>query len=203
MTDSAFGGNMNPSELLDVLEKRDVIIRGHFRLSSGQHSDLFVRKSRLFEEPRLAQRLGRQIAEQFTAAFDVVAIATVSAIALGFSVALAAEARWVLIQRQDGRLTLQNGSWMQPHERVLAVEEVITPGASAGEMVDLIRAHNAVPVGVGALIDRSGPGDSRLLGAPIQALLRLQETVWDSANCPLCKEREPLTDQKADRSSQS
>lgn len=82
---------MNPSELLDVLEKRDVIVRGHFRLSSGRHSDRFVRTSQVFENPRLAQHLGGLIAEQFSGTFDVVAIATVSTIALGFSVALAAE----------------------------------------------------------------------------------------------------------------
>ena len=64
---------MNPSEIISVLEERGAVLRGHFRLSSGRHSDVFVQKFRIFEHPKLTQRFGESIADMFAGSFDTVA----------------------------------------------------------------------------------------------------------------------------------
>ncbi len=185
---------MNETELLEVLEDRGAVLRGHFRLSSGRHSDHFVQKFRVFENPRLTQSLGEEIARQWEGRFDAVASPAVGAIVLGFATALAAGARIVFAEREEGSLGFRRGFVLEPHERTLVVEDVITTGGSAREVVDLVRSSGAEAIGVGALIDRGDPARSPDLGAPLHALLHLDVASWDERDCPLCAAGKPLDD---------
>ena len=184
---------MNTAEVLDVLESRGALLHGHFLLSSGRHSDTFVQKFRIFEHPRLTQRFGAALAEMFGGAFDAVASPAVGALVLGFATALEADKRWVFAEREDGALAFRRGFTFRPHERVLVVEDVVTTGGSAREVVSLVRAHDADPVGVAALIDRGDEARAGL-GAPLRALVRLRTVSWEPAACPLCVEGRPLDD---------
>ncbi len=134
------------------------------------------------------------MATRFDGAFDVVASPAVGALVLGWATALAAEARSVFAERVNGRMVFRRGFRLGPGERVLVVEDVVTTGGSAREVVDLVNAAGAVPVGVGALVDRSEPGSPPSLGAPLRALVRLEATSWDAASCPLCRSGAPLED---------
>ena len=185
---------MNPNEILDVMERRGAVLRGHFVLSSGRHSDLFVQKFRVLEDPRLAQKFGESIAAQFENAFDVVASPAVGAVVLGFSAALAGEARFVFAEREGEVLRFRRGFRIEPHERVLVVEDVITTGGSAKEVVDLVKADGGNVVGVGALIDRGDAARPPDLGATFKALVRLEVDSWDANDCPLCARGEEIAD---------
>lgn len=187
--------------MLDVLEKRSAIRRGHFRLSSGRHSDLFVQKFRLFEHPRLTQRFGEELAQLWGGEFDVVASPAVGAIVLGFATALAAEARMVFCEREGGTMTFRRGFSFLPRERVLVVEDVVTTGGSAREVVGLVSQGGGNPVGVAALIDRGDPATSGQLGAPLRALLRLRAGSWEESRCPLCASGASLEDPGSRRAS--
>jgi orotate phosphoribosyltransferase len=180
--------------MLEVLEKRSAVRRGHFRLSSGRHSSVFVQKFRLFEHARLTQRFGEEVARLFEGRFDSVASPAVGAIVLGFAAALAAGSRMVFAEREAGALVFRRGFSFAPHERVLVVEDVVTTGASAREVVGLVRRLGGDPVGVAALIDRCDPARPAEMGAPFRALLRLPATSWDEAECRLCAAGEPLED---------
>lgn len=185
---------MNPAELLEVLSRRGAVQRGHFVLSSGRHSNVFVQKFRVLEHPRLTQRLGQALAELFEGRFDVVASPAVGAIVLGFATALAAEVRMVFAEREAGALALRRGFTFEPHERVLVVEDVVTTGASARELVSLVRGAGADPVGVAALLDRCDAARAAPVGAPLRALLRLEASSWGADDCPLCAAGTPLED---------
>lgn len=185
---------MNPNEIMEVMERRGAVLRGHFVLSSGRHSDLFVQKFRVLEEPRLAQRFGEAIAAQFGNDFDVVASPAVGAVVLGFSAALAGDARFVFAERAGDHLAFRRGFHIEPHERVLVVEDVITTGGSAKEVVDLVRSAGGDVVGVGALIDRGDPTRPPNVGAASKALLHLSVGSWAAAECPLCESQEPIED---------
>lgn len=180
--------------MIDVLERNGAILKGHFRLSSGRHSDTFVQKFRVLERPRLAQSFGEAIAQQFDCAFEVVAAPAVGAIVLGFATALAGDARAIFAERFEGRLRFRRGFEIGRRERALIVEDVITTGSSAKEVVDLVRASGGEPVGVGALIDRTDPDDPPQLGTRLKALVKLDVPSWDPGQCPLCKTDEPLDD---------
>lgn len=184
---------MNPAEVLEVLERKNAVQRGHFKLSSGRHSDVYVQKFRVFENPRLTCAFGEAIAERFADRFDVVASPAVGAIVLGFAVGLASGKRTIFAERVEGSLDLRRGFALVPHERVLVVEDVITTGSSARAVVDLVKARGGIPIGIAALIDRADASRASL-GAPLDALLDLHVESWDAEDCRLCDKGEPITD---------
>lgn len=184
---------MNQAELLSVLEERGAVLRGHFRLSSGRHSDVFVQKFRVLEDARLAQRLGELIADLFDRRFDVVASPAVGAVVLGYTTALAASKRFVFAERTEDEMTFRRGFGFEPHERVLVVEDVVTTGGSAAEVVHAVAALGGDVIGVGALIDRADAARVPL-GASLRSLVTLETRSWDPDDCPLCSAGEPLSD---------
>lgn len=186
---------MNAAEILEVLESRGAVLHGHFELSSGRHSDLFVQKFRVLEHPRLAQRFGESLAGLFETKVDVVAAPAVGAVVLGFATALGADARSIFAERVDGQMVFRRGFSIAPHEKVLVVEDVVTTGGSAREVVELVTRAGGEVVGVGALLDRGDPArPPDLLGVPLRALVKLDVSSWEPAECPLCAANEPLED---------
>jgi len=190
---------MTPEEVLAVLESTGAVQRGHFRLASGLHSDVYAQKFRVLEQPGIARDLGAAIAEEFDMAFDVVASPAVGAVILGFTTALAADARFIFTERVGGSMAFRRDFIARPGERVLVVEDVVTTGGSVTEVLDLLEPTGASVVGVGALIDRTTQGSAPDLGVPLRALLRLDAAAWDEAVCPLCLGRQPLTDPGSSR----
>ena len=185
---------MNQSEILEVLEGKGAVLRGHFKLSSGRHSDLFVQKFRVLEHPHLAERFGHDLAALFEGEFDAVASPAGGAIVLGFSTALAGRTRFIFAERVDDRMAFRRGFAIAPRERVLVVEDVVTTGGSAREVVDAVRAAGGNPVGVGTLIDRGDPARPPDLGVPLRALVTLDVSSWNPDECPQCAQGTELED---------
>ncbi|CAN5648549.1 orotate phosphoribosyltransferase [soil metagenome] len=185
---------LGSSEVLEILDDTSSVLRGHFRLSSGRHSDLFVQKFRALEHPRHARRFGEAIAGLFEGRFDVVASPAVGAIVLGFATALAADARAIFAERVDDAMTFRRGFAIEPGERVLVVEDVITTGGSAREVVELVTRSGGIVAGVGALLDRCDPAGPPSLGAPLRSLLQLPARSWPPETCPLCATGAPVDD---------
>lgn len=164
------------------------VLSGHFRLSSGLHSDLYVEKARVLEDPRAVLRLAEEIAAWYPGAEAVVSPA-VGAIPLGFAVAAAAGARFLFAEREGGRMALRRGFRLRRGERAVVVEDVVTTGGSAAEVVALVRREGAEPLGVAALVDRSvGP-----VGFPLRAVARVEARVFEPASCPLCARGLPVS----------
>lgn len=189
---------MTPEHVRALLEDSGALLTGHFRLSSGRHSDLYVQKFRVFERPEITRVLGADLADLF-GDFAAVASPALGAVVLGFSVALARGARSVFAERVDGELKLRRGFALGAGERVLVVEDVVTTGASAREVVELARRWGADVIGVGALLDRSE--EEVELGAPLSSLLRLEARSWEPNECPLCAAEAPLEDPGSRRTS--
>ncbi|MDQ3662882.1 MAG: orotate phosphoribosyltransferase [Actinomycetota bacterium] len=188
---------MTPEQVSVLLEDSGALLKGHFRLSSGRHSDFYVQKFRVFERPEATRALGAALADLFDD-FAAVASPALGAVVLGFSVALAGGARSVFAERVEGELKLRRGFSLGTGERVLVVEDVVTTGGSAREVVELAQQWGAEVVGVGALLDRS-EGEVGL-GAPLSSLLRLEASSWEPAACPLCRAGAPLEDPGSRRS---
>jgi orotate phosphoribosyltransferase len=192
---------MTPEHVLAMLEDTGAVQRGHFRLASGRHSDVYAQKFRVLERPRLARDLGAAIAEVFDGAFDVVASPAVGAVILGFTTALAADARFIFTERVGGSMAFRRDFRVGPGERVLVVEDVVTTGGSVAEVLDLLGSTGGDVVGVGALIDRTTAGSAPDFGVPLRALLRLDAANWEESDCPLCARREPITEPGSSRTS--
>jgi len=159
---------------------------GHFRLSSGKHSDTYVEKARVFEEPALTVQLAKEVAGWYED-IQLVVSPAVGAIPFGFAVALVADARFVYVEREGGAMALRRGFTIAA-ERALIVEDVITTGGSAGEVYALVAEAGAEALGVAALVDRSA-GD---LVFPLRALAGVSAEAWDPSECPRCAERVPI-----------
>jgi len=175
------------ADRLEVLERTGALRAGHFRLSSGKHSDVYVEKTRVFEHPEVVVDLGREIASWYERIHVVVSPA-VGALPLGFSVALAAGARFVYAERFSGRMALLRGFALVPGEPTLVVEDVVTTGGSAAEVEELVRASGATSLGVAAMVDRSSGG----LPFPLRSLARIEAQVFDPDACPLCDRDHPI-----------
>lgn len=172
---------MTEVEVLELLRRVGAIRHGHFLLSSGRHSDTYVEKARVFEDPAATVRLGREIASWYERIEAVISPA-VGALPLGFATALAAGARFLYSERERDRMTLRRGFSVAPGERVVVVEDVITTGGSAAEVFELAGALGAERLGVAALVDRAS-GDLRF---PLRALARVRAEAWEPDVCPPC-----------------
>jgi orotate phosphoribosyltransferase len=174
-------------EVLELLRERGAVRGGHFLLSSGKHSDTYVEKARVFEDPAATVRLGGEIAGWYER-IDVVVSPAVGALPLGFAVALEAGARFLYAERERGVMSLRRGFQLSPRARVLVVEDIVTTGGSAEEVLGLVNGLGAEPLGVAALVDRSALD----LQFSLRALARVPAESWDPDRCPLCARGEPV-----------
>ncbi len=181
---------MTEDEVLSALEDAHAILTGHFRLTSGRHSDRYVQCARVLEDPTPVTRLARAIVERLgERRVDLVAAPAVGGIIIGFAVAQALGVKFIFSEREGGEMTFRRGFEVPAGARVLVVEDVVTTGGSVAEVLGLVRAAGGDPVAVTALIDRGGP---KSFDAEFLPLLRLQVESWEPGSCGLCAADVPL-----------
>jgi orotate phosphoribosyltransferase len=184
------------SSVLDLFLQTGAYLRGHFRLTSGLHSAAYLQSALVLQYPQRAEALGRELAAALTELADSESVALVIAPALGgliigHEVARALGVRFLFTERDaDRKMSLRRGFRLEPGERVLVVEDVITTGGSTMEVIDIVRAAGAIPVAAGSIIDRSGGKAD--LGVPRAALATLKVEAHQPAECPMCKAGEPV-----------
>lgn len=189
------------SDITELFTELDVLRRGHFQLSSGRHSDTYLQCALALQQPQVAWRLGSELAERLRAegkgAVDVVASPALGGILAGFTVAAALGVRFVFSERKggpDGRaMVFRRGQRVDAGERVLVVEDVVTTGGSAMEVVALCEEAGAKVVGTAAIVDRSAglPERDRPAMPPVSLLTVTAET-WEPEHCPRCAAGEPV-----------
>jgi len=99
--------------------------------------------------------------------------------------------RAIFTERENGKMTLRRGFVIKPGERVLIVEDIVTTGGSVQEVLEVVREHGGIPVGVGLLVDRSGGTVD--FGISAKSLLQLQVQTYQQDDCPLCQNQVPMT----------
>lgn len=182
--------DMTETEVLEALQDAGAILTGHFRLTSGRHSDRYVQCARVLEDPELVTRLAEAIAHRVgERQIDLVAAPAVGGIIIGFAVAQALGVKFIFSERVSGAMTFRRGFEVPAGAHVLVVEDVVTTGGSVAEVVDLVRAAGGVPVAVASLIDRGGP---KAFDVDFYPLLKLEVESWDAEGCALCASEVPL-----------
>lgn len=178
---------------LDIFRRAGAVLDGHFLLTSGLHSPTYMEKFLVLQWPKYTERLCRMIAEQHCEAdVEVVAGPTTGGVILAYDVARHLGVRGIFAERgSSGGRAFRRGFTVNPGERVLVVDDVLTTGGSVREVVDEVRRLGGNVLGVAVIVDRSAsPVD---LGAPLSALLRLEIPSYQPASCPLCAQGLPLT----------
>ena len=170
-----------------ILEQTKALLTGHFRLSSGRHSQYYFQCARLLQYPEITRQIAEELAQTFKEEqIDVVVSPAVGAIILGYELARLLGCRAVFTERQEGKMTLRRGFEIYPGENVLIAEDVITTGGSVLEIKELLIHHRQVKIkGFVAIVDRS-----RGKFKPEERFVKwltLELENYTPEECPLCK----------------
>lgn len=183
---------MTESEIRQLLIDTGAIMEGHFLLTSGLHSPLYVEKFQVLQYPAHTEKLCKALAAHFKDDNVELVIGPVTGgILLAHEVGKSLGTRAIFTERENGKMTLRRGFVIKPGERVLIVEDIVTTGGSVQEVIDVVREHGGHIVGVGMLVDRSGGKTD--FGIPAKALLQLDVTTYQPDKCPLCQQGVAMT----------
>jgi orotate phosphoribosyltransferase len=178
-------------DLRQALAQRGALLEGHFRLSSGRHSNRFVQKFRVLEDPVLLEVVARDIAERFRVLKPSIVVgAAVGGILLAYEVARQLGTKAIFVEKENGIPTLRRGFVLEPQDRALLVEDVVTTGRSLHETIAVVRDRGAEIVGIGIIVARAEID----FAVPTQVLLDLPLRSYDGAECPQCRAGEPVSD---------
>lgn len=170
-------------DLGKMLEDRGAILRGHFVLTSGRHSDVYFEKFRVLEQPDVLSALCARIADTYRDAnIDVVAGPTTGGIIIAFEVARLLGVKSLYIESENGIKTIRRGATIATGARVLVVDDVLTTGLSVRETIQCVQQAGGDVVAASVLIDRSPPGTD--LGAPWTAAYKVEAQTWAANEVP-------------------
>jgi orotate phosphoribosyltransferase len=179
------------NDLLALFRRSGALLEGHFRLSSGLHSPGYLQCALVLQHAKDAEGLGAALGARLRSLDATVVLSpALGGIVIGQEVGRALGVRAIFAERQDGTLALRRGFTLEPDDRVLVVEDVVTTGGSTRETMEVARAAGATVVGAGAVVDRSGgrPG----LDVPFEALLPMDLPTYTPEDCPMCAEGTPV-----------
>jgi orotate phosphoribosyltransferase len=165
---------MTTEQVLDEFRAAGALLQGHFILSSGLRSPVFLQKMFVFQDPKRTETLCRALAEKIESAFgkiDIVVSPAVGGIVPGYETARHLGAKAIFVEREEGRFQLRRGFTIEKGARVLLVEDIVTTGLSSRECLEAIREFPGDVVGAACLIDRSS-GKAEL-GVPLISLAAL------------------------------
>lgn len=181
--------NGTPLDLRYEMTRRGALLDGHFRLSSGRHSDRFVQKFRVLEDPVLVEAVARELVARVREYEPTIVVsAAVGGIVLGYEVARQLGTTAIFVEKERGVPTFRRGFRVDPQDRALVVEDVITTGGSVREVMAVVRAGGASVAAAGIIVRRE-PVD---LGVPTVALIELPVESYDPSACPWCARGIPL-----------
>ena len=182
------------SVLEQQLQREDALLRGHFRLSSGLHSDTYVQCARYLRRPELAAPAAAALAAQIQAAGlrpDIVVGPAMGGVVIGYELARQLGVPGIFTERDaDGQMTLRRGFSIEPGEKVIIAEDVVTTGKSTLEVAKVLRSMGAEVLAVASLIDRTGGNGG--LDFPHFALLPVVAATFAPESCPLCAAGVPV-----------
>jgi orotate phosphoribosyltransferase len=165
---------MTSNEVLDEFRSAGALLEGHFILSSGLHSPIFLQKMFVFQDPARTERVCRALADKIRQAFgpvDYVVSPAVGGIIPGYETARHLGCKAIFVERDNGVFVLRRGFTIPDGARVVMVEDIVTTGLSSRECLAALREHPGTILGAACLIDRSGGKAD--LGAPLVSLVQL------------------------------
>ena len=178
---------MNDDAITQEFLDAQAMLKGHFILSSGLHSDTYLQCARVLMDTKRADRLCRELATRIEArfgqnAFDIVVAPAMGGVVVGYEMGRQLGLPSIFCERQDGQFTLRRGFTLEPGQRVLLVEDVVTTGKSSLETVVCIEQYGAKVIAEASLIDRSG--GTHGLPFPLVSLLTLNVPTYQPDALP-------------------
>jgi orotate phosphoribosyltransferase len=179
-------------QILELFRSKQAYLEGHFLLSSGLHSPNYMQCAKILQFPRIAEDLGRSLQERLSekvSEVDLILSPALGGVIIGHEVARAWDVPFLFCEREDGQMKLRRFE-IQPGQKVVVIEDVVTTGGSTKETIAVAREKGAQVVGVGSIVDRSVKPPE--FPAPFRSLLKLPLEQYQAENCPLCAKNLPL-----------
>jgi orotate phosphoribosyltransferase len=176
---------MTADDVLDEFRSAGALLEGHFVLSSGLHSRVFLQKMFIFQDPVRTERVCRALAERINEAYgpvDYVVSPAIGGIVPGYETARQLGCKAIFVERENGEFVLRRGFTIPQGARVVMVEDIVTTGLSSRECLAALRGHPGELLGAACLIDRSGGKAD--LGAPLVSLLQLDIPAYPADQLP-------------------
>jgi len=181
---------MNSAE--EIFQKSGAILKGHFLLASGLHSPIYWEKFQVLQSPGYTEQLCRMITTHFQGeGIQVVAGPTTGGIILAFETARQLGVRGIFAEKEGAtERAFRRGFSINPGERVLIVDDILTTGSSIRQVVTAVTKQGGIIIGIGVLVDRSEQGVK--FGVPLFSCLRSITPTYTPQDCPLCAKNIPL-----------
>jgi len=182
--------------VLDLFRFTGAYLEGHFRLTSGLHSDRYLQSALVLAHPDAAEKLGRMLATALqpiiAGGVNLVVSPALGGLIIGHEVARALGCRHLFTEREpeSRKMVLRRGFLVEPGQTACVVEDVITTGGSTTEVIAVLREAGAIVVAAGSIADRSGGAAD--VGVPRVALATLTVAAYRPEDCPLCRRGLPL-----------
>jgi orotate phosphoribosyltransferase len=163
---------MTNHEALQIFRDTGALLEGHFVLRSGLHSRQFFQCALALQQMPIVEKLGAALAEKLRPLGAATVIApAMGGLVIGQEVARQLKARFIFVEKEDGKLVLRRGFKISPNEKFLIVEDVVTKGGRVQETIDIVRAHNGNLAGIAMIVDRSSGALN--FGVPTFSLITL------------------------------
>jgi orotate phosphoribosyltransferase len=176
----------------EMFRKSGAVMEGHFLLHSGMHSPVYWEKFRVLQYPEYVSQLCGMIAQHFhSTPIDLVAGPVTGGIILAFEVARQLGKRAIYAENEGNKKTFRRGAIINPGDRILIVDDVMTAGGSINDVVTAVNERQGKIVGVGVLVDRSDKTPD--FGVPLFSCLRTTAIAYAPDKCPQCAAKVPLT----------
>jgi orotate phosphoribosyltransferase len=180
---------LKAEQVIEIFKTTGALLEGHFVLSSGLHSTVYLQCALVLQFPQQAEQMGRAIAENFSGrGIQLVASPAIGGIVIGHEVARALGARFVWTEREGGEMILRRGFGVSSGEKTLVVEDVITTGGSTRETIAALERAGAKVLAAASIIDRSSGGAD--VGVPRVALATLAVPSVEPSVCEACRRGE-------------
>ena len=176
----------------EIFQKSGAILKGHFLLTSGLHSPVYWEKFKVLQSPNYTEQLCRMIADHFRKQnIEVVAGPTTGGIILAFEVARQLGVRGIFAEKEGAEeRTFRRGFTINPGERVLIVDDILTTGSSIRQVIAAVNKLGGTIIGIGVMVDRS---EQRIeFGVPLFSCHRSETITYPPPDCPLCAAGIPL-----------
>jgi orotate phosphoribosyltransferase len=183
--------DMNDS-VEEMFEKSGALLKGHFLLTSGLHSPVYWEKARVLQYPEYTEKLCHMIANHFRGQdISVVAGPTTPGIILSYETARQLGIRGIFAEKDDsGSRIFRRGFNIDPGEKVLVVDDILTTGGSVREVIAAVKKLDGSVAGVGVLVDRSSQEPD--FEVPFFSCHRTEVVTYQPSECPICSEGLPL-----------
>lgn len=167
-----------------MLEKEGVILKGHFLLTSGRHSDVYFEKFRLLENPGILTELIKGVCSNIDKKYDYVAGPVTGGIIVAFEFARQLGCKALYLEKRDEKLGIFRGTPLKKEHRVLIVDDVLTTGKSVDMSIEALK-DKCIIEDIAVLIDRS---QNRNFEYNLHSAMKMDAVSYDSKECPLCRQ---------------